>query len=313
MSKKFSIFNFQFSIALLFIIMLASCKTDAPWTTKNVEITMEVKTVSAGFIECNFSTNKEAYYLIAIEPARTDYDPMAHQKQFMTLALDSANVEYIQWRNWLLKSGETNIAPFASHALQYGDVNHFFTNLAPDTDYWVYTFVVNPDKLQPSGKLYLARLHTKVETEEQVFFEYRVRGYWDYIYPVDSVGDIYDHFPYMCATRDSLELLDEVPESERSTVLVDTVAIWYFSDYFLSFMEPGVDVSPLLNYGVKAVENDGWNSYLCFEEGHTYYTAIVGWDGVMGNNVIYKFTWTGEDFEAYFKNEDSFIYDWYDD
>ena len=313
MSKKFSIFNFQFSIALLFIIMLASCKTEAPWTTKDVNITMEVKTVSAGFIECEFSTNKEAYYLIAIEPARAGYDPMAHQKEFMMLALDSANVEYIQWRNWLLKSGETNIAPFASHALQYGKVNHFFTNLEPSTDYWVYAFVVNPDKLQPAGKLYLARLKTKAESTVNVFFEYRVHGYWDYIYPVDSTGHIYDHFPYMCATRDSLELLELVPASERSTVLVDTVALTYFSDYFEAFMEPGADVSSLLNYGVKAVENDGWNSYLVFEEGHTYYTAIVGWDGVMGNNVIYKFTWTGEDFEAYFKNEDSFIYDWYDE
>ena len=302
-----------FVLCLLSIVLCPSCKTEAPWTTKDVNITMEVKTVSAGFIECEFSTNKEAYYLIAIEPARTDYDPMAHQKEFMMLALDSANVEYIQWRNWLLKSGETNIAPFASHALQYGKVNHFFTNLEPSTDYWVFAFVVNPDKLQPAGKLYLARLKTKAESTVNVFFEYRVRGYWDYIYPVDSTGHIYDHFPYMCATRDSLEILEDVPESERSTVQLDTVALWYFSDYFEAFMKPGVDVSPLLNYGVKAVENDGWNSYLQFEVGHTYYTAIVGWDGEMGNNVIYKFTWTGEDFEAYFKNEDSFIYDWYDE
>lgn len=274
---------------------------------------MEVKTVSAGFIECNFSTTKEAYYLIAIEPAREDYDPMAHQKEFMMLALDSANVEYIQWRNWLLKNGETNIAPFASHALQYGDVNHFFTNLEPSAEYWVYAFIVNPDKLQPAGKLYLARLKTKEESSVNVFFEYRVRGYWDYIYPVDTLGNIYDQFPYMCATRDSLEILEQLPESERSTVQLDTVAMWYFSDYFLDFMQPGADVTPLLNYGVKAVENDGGSSYLCFEKGHTYYTAIVAWDGVMGNNVIYKFTWTGEDYEDYFKNEDSFIYDWYDE
>jgi hypothetical protein len=30
----------------------------------------------------------------------------------------------------------------------------------------------------------------------------------------------------------------------------------------------------------------------------------------MGNNVIYKFHWTGEDYEAYCTDEDSFIYDW---
>ena len=30
----------------------------------------------------------------------------------------------------------------------------------------------------------------------------------------------------------------------------------------------------------------------------------------MENNVIYKFHWTGEDYEAYYRDEDSFIYDW---
>ena len=30
----------------------------------------------------------------------------------------------------------------------------------------------------------------------------------------------------------------------------------------------------------------------------------------MGNNVIFKFHWTGEDYEAYYTDEDSFIYDW---
>ena len=302
-----------FILCLLSIVLCPSCKSEAPWTTKNVTLTMNIKTVSAGFIECEFSTNKEAYYLVAIEPARAGYDPMAHQKDFMMLALDSANVEYIQWRNWLLRNGETNIAPFSSHALQYGKTSRFFTNLKPDTEYWVYAFVVNPDKLQPAGKLYLSRVTTKTESIVNVFFEYRVHGYWDYVYPVDARGEIYDHFPYMCDIIDSLELLAQVPASERSTALVDTVAIRYFTKYYETLMNSGIDISSLLNYGVKATNNDGWSSYLEFEKGHTYYKAIVGWDGEMGNNVIYKFKWKGENFEAYFKNEDSFIYDWFDE
>ena len=43
------------------------------------------------------------------------------------------------------------------------------------------------------------------------------------------------------------------------------------------------------------------------EEGHTYYTAIAGCDGVVDGGVIYKFRWTGEDFETYFKDEDSIV------
>jgi hypothetical protein len=173
--------------------------------------------------------------------------------------------------------------------------------------------VVNPDELHPAGKLYLARLKTKEESVVNVFFEYRVRGAWDYIYPVDTVGDIYDHFPFICLTLDSLNILEQVEEAQRPTVNLDTVAIEYFSEYFLSLMASKEDVSRLLNYGVKASEHDGWTTPVEFEIGHTYYTAIVGWDGVMGNNVIYKFNWTGDNFEAYFKNEDSFIYDWFDE
>lgn len=287
-----------------------SCKSEPPWTTKNVSLSMDVKTVSAGFIECEFSTDKDAYYLVAIEPARKGYDPLAHQKEFMMLALDSANVVYIQWRNWLLRNGETNIAPFASHALQYGKTIRFFTNLKPDTEYWVYAFVVNPDKLQSAGKLHLERVMTKKESIMNVFFEYRVRGDWDYVYPVDAQGEIYDHFPYMCDIRDSLDIAELVPEAQRSTTPIDSVAIMYFTDYYYTLMTLDADISALLNYGVKAIHNDGWSSYLESPKGHTYYKAIVGWDGEMGNNVIYKFTWKGENYEAYFKNEDSFIYDW---
>ena len=47
---------------------------------------MSVGRVSAGFAQCSFSTTKDAYYLISIEPVRAGYNPMDHQKQFMMLA-----------------------------------------------------------------------------------------------------------------------------------------------------------------------------------------------------------------------------------
>ena len=78
-----------------------------------------------------------------------------------------------------------------------------------------------------------------------------------------------------------------------------------WTEYFLDIMANNLTDNVI--YGVKAVENDGWTSYLHFEAGHTYYTAIVAWDGLMGSNVIYRFTWTGENFEAYFKDEDSIV------
>ena len=303
------------AVLCLALILFAGCNPDAHWETSNVDISMSVQTVSAGYIECSFSTSKDAYYLVSCVPVEEGYDPMTHQKQFMTLALDSANVEYINWRYLLLKEGVTPIAPFASHALQYGKVDYFFTNLTPGTDYWVYAFVVNPETLKPAGKLHMMTLTTTETSVVDVRFEYRVRGLWDYIYPIynDSINDranygkINSHFPYLAATRDSLEIAYWYEQEFEEPTLPEL----YFSDLFLGISK--FNLTDHIRYGVQVVENNGVNSDIEFEEGHTYYTAIVSFDGFIGNNVIYKFKWKGENFEAYFKNEDSFIYDWFDE
>ncbi|MBR6493472.1 MAG: hypothetical protein IKT13_06000 [Paludibacteraceae bacterium] len=273
-------------------VLFPSCNPEAPWETKKVDLTMTINTVSAGFIECSFSTNKNAYYLIAIEPARKGEDPMTHQKQFMMLAMDSANLEYIAWRNELLKSGEMNVAPFASHALQYGSVTHFFTGLQPSTDYWVYAFVVNPDKMQSAGKLYLSTVTTTAYSVLDIHFDYRVKGHWDYVYPVDSLGNIYTQFPYIATTMDSAVMMkDDIDAIAEFLVWVDN-----------QFEHP--ELADVL-YGVKAVENDGWQSSVMFEEGHTYYTALAGFDGLFEHLTLYKFKWTGEDYNQFYHDTDS--------
>lgn len=295
MRIKFKISNLKSQIALLFIIMLSSCNPDAPWTTQNVSVRMHTRVVSAGYAEVSFSTDRDAYYFIDCVPVREGENPLEHPKQFMMLALDSAYTAYIEWRNWLLKEGEFNIAPFSSHMLQYGAVDRFFTNLKPETDYWVYAFVVNPEKLEPVGKLYLETITTTDHSIMDVHFEYRVRGLWDYIYPLNPDKNINNSYPYLAATQDSAYLTDVEKQSPEE----------YFSSLFDMLAKAGA-VSDI-RYGVQAVQNDGINSFVLFEQGHTYYTAIAGFDGVVGGGVIYKFTWTGEDFEAYFTDEDNIV------
>ena len=273
-------------------MLLSSCDPEARWETKNVDIRMSLNNISAGFAECTFSTNKEAYYLIDCVPAREGEDPMKEQKQFMTLALDSAYAEYLAWRNDLLKESEFNIAPFASHALQYGDVDYIFTGLDADTHYWIFAFVVNPETMKPAGKLHLMDAYTTAGSTMTIQFEYRVKGYWDYIYPMNEYGNIVNRFPYVATTRDSLEIVESG----------DTPDMYFGFWYGLQLQYPQyVNVM----YGVKAVENDGWDTYVLFEEGHTYYTYISGFDGSFNHHVIYKFTWTGEDFEQYFTEADA--------
>ncbi len=285
----------RYIYCLLFVCLLASCDPDATWETEDVTINISVQSVSAGFIECDFSTNKEAYYLIACQEVDENFNPMTRQKQFMTLALDSANAEYLLWRNSLLREGEFNIASFASHTLQYGSINHFFTNLLPNKKYWVYAFVVNPETLKPAGKLFLQTIQTTEKSTIPISFEYRVKGYWDYLYPVDAEGNIYTRFPYIATTRDSAFFaeMEIVPE-----------------DYFDTWLQVTMDfnLNDHIFYGVRAVENTYYtSSYLTFEYDHTYYTAIAAFDGGLGKKVIYKFHWLGEDTEYYFTEQDAYF------
>ena len=128
-----------------------------------------------------------------------------------------------------------------------------------------------------------------------VHFEYRIRGYWDYIYPLNPDGKINNRYPYLAATRDSTFLADVVEQSPEE----------YFSDLFDFLAE--MNYVKDIRYGVQVVLNDGVDSDVRFEQGHTYYTAIAGFDGVVGGGVIYKFTWLGEEYEAYLKDEDNIV------
>ena len=277
---------------IVFIALCAiSCNPEAKWETKDVTLNMTVNTVSAGFIECSFSTDKDAYYLISIVEPWEDYNPVTNQKQFMQLALDSAYADYLMWRNGLLREKEFNVAPFSSHSLHYGNTRHFFTGLLPDRDYWVFAFVVNPETLKPTGNLIIENIKTTEESVMEVHFDYRVKGSWDYIYPIDTTGKVQNRFPYIATTRDSLTLTEDSLFSEEGAVL-------YFYFWCLErFFEPE---KANVTYGVHAVDNDGWQSSEMFQEGHTYYTAICGFDGSFKQMTIYRFVWTGEKCEFYY-------------
>lgn len=280
-------------ILLLLALLSWSCDPNAYWVNdESLKVQMTVETVSAGFVECSFSTDKEAYYLISIEKVSGDYDPLTHQKQFMMLALDSANLKYLAWRNRLLKEGEFNIAPFSSHSLKYGPTKHFFTALTPETDYWVFAFAVNPETLQPISTLTIQKVRTTAESVIDAHFEYRVKGVWDYIYPVDSKGNILANFPYIATTRDSAELEGDPKYAPY---------IFFIEWTYMMHEEPEM---AKIRYGVQVVENDGLDSYLEFEENHTYYTFISSYDGYMTDSTIYRFVWQGDSTNYYFVDTD---------
>ncbi len=272
------------------LISFAACNPEVAAYTEGVEIMIDIEQVSAGFAQVSFSTNKEAFYLISIQPTQEGVDPQQIAKTFMLLSLDSAYVDYLYWRNKQLQQYIPFVADFSSHSLQYGDITHFFTLLQPKTEYWVYAFVVDPNTNKPAGKLFVETITTDSISTIPLQFEYRVDGYWDYIYPVDSTGKVVSTIPWVCETIDSISIREggwRVPGE------------YFFSRFKNVYYE---DYERIL-YGIYAHENDGvgdGTSATHFQEGVTYYTGMAALDAPLAfplpRNIynIYRFTWQGD-------------------
>lgn len=282
--------NIRRLLPIVLCAVLAACNPNAVAYTEGVEITIDVEQVSAGFAQVRFSTNKEAFYLISIQPTREDIDPQKIAKTFMLLSLDSAYADYLYWRNKQLQQHIPFVADFPSHSLQYGNIKHFFTLLRPNTEYWVYAFVVDPITNKPAGKLFVETITTDSTSRIPVQFEYRIDGYWDYIYPKDSMGEIISTIPWVGETIDSVSIREGGWNSPGE----------YFFERFKHVYHE--DYERIL-YGIYAHENNGISdgtSATYFKEGTTYYTAMAALDAPLKfplpRNIynIYRFTWIGE-------------------
>ncbi|MEE0921986.1 MAG: hypothetical protein U0L47_05780 [Paludibacteraceae bacterium] len=282
--------NIRRLLPIVLCAVLAACNPNAVAYTEGVEITIDVEQVSAGFAQVRFSTNKEAFYLISIQPTREDIDPQKIAKTFMLLSLDSAYADYLYWRNKQLQQHIPFVADFPSHSLQYGNIKHFFTLLRPNTEYWVYAFVVDPITNKPAGKLFVETITTDSTSRIPVQFEYRIDGYWDYIYPTDSMGEIISTIPWVGETIDSVSIREGGWNSPGE----------YFFERFKHVYHE--DYERIL-YGIYAHENNGVSdgtSATYFKEGTTYYTAMAALDAPLKfplpRNIynIYRFTWIGE-------------------
>lgn len=279
-------------VVIALTVMAAACNPEAPYSLKtDTELDLRVEQVSAGFLSVDVTPSRDVYYLVSVEKVVAGIDLDTYQKQFMQLALDSAYTEYIAWRHNLLRQGVPvhQIASFQDHALTYGKADYFAAYLQPDTDYWVYAFVVNPETNKPVTRLFWQTVHTAETSTVYCKFRYRIRDTWDYVYPVDEQGHILSDFPYAGATVDSARLwqaLQTYPEGKRYPAN-------FFADSLTQLLAER-DNAPIL-FGVFARNHapEEHEGTLPFEEGVTYYTAFAGLDGGLnpGQNGMYRFTW----------------------
>ncbi len=277
----------------------------------NVVIDINPVASSSGFIRCIFTPNKDAYYHIGIIPVSEapDVTNNAAVRTFMSLMLDKTYADYIYWRYDLLVNGSPYVAGFPTHSLQYGETDKMFTLLKPGTDYMIYAFVVDAKTNKPDGRLFTYNMSTTEKSLcKDTKFEYRVKGMWDYIYPVDGEsGIVLTYVPWAGKTIDSLQMYD----TGYYAGYVSPRA--YFMSEFNDYME--YQENDRLHLGIYAHNNDGvgdGTSETLFEEGHTYYTAITVMDGYFEDNamVIYKFRWEGEKTSLLFKHPQRLTTDW---
>lgn len=302
LSRLMSLSIFGLCLTGIALGVLPSCNPEAKAVsgmTVNIEINPLV--ISSGFMQFELETNKEAYYYVGIVPRSLapDLSNNSAVRAFMNLVLDEAYTNYVAWRHSLLEKGVPYIAEFPTHSLQYGKVEYNFTLLEPETEYMIYAFVVDAKTNKADGRLFTYYASTYDESfYEDMQFEYRVRGYWDYVYPVYNFHgsenyDIIDFVPWVGATVDSLQVYD----------LPFMTVHDFFGDLFGQYVD--YQLSDWLHFGIYAHNNNGagdGTSDTWFEEGHTYYTGLALMDGYLDKNIIaiYKFTWHGENTQYYF-------------
>lgn len=264
----------------------------------DVSIDIKINRVSAGFADITFTPDRPAYFLYSVDRVVPGVDPDKYEQLFMDLALDSAYVEYVQWRHDHYMHLETVVADFASHNLSYGKTDYTQNFLHPDTDYWVYGFVVDAESNQANGKLFWTTIHTETESIfKDIRFRYRIKGTWDYVYPYDiKLNELVTDIPWVGQTADSLQIR-ALGFSSPGAYFDSKFVTDYHHNYGSTFV------------GVYAHNNDGigdGTSSTKFEVGHTYYTAMATLDGPRNECFdIYKFTWEGPQMEREFTHEDS--------
>jgi len=287
--------NKVYIVLALLSALLAGCSEYAPYKTKNVSLDIQILDVSAGYANISITPSKNTFYYAGLMeldsnqavPAQDDYN-------FMYLQLDQANIDYLEWRHDLLKDDVPYIASFVDHVLYYGNVEHTIVHLVPGRSYLVYAFVVDPETVKPVGNMYCKSFTTTDSSYKKINFDYRIDGWWDFVYPLDSTGLVNSCHPYMVYTVSQDSLLadfdnDTVKEYHKPYVYIGLRLATY--NYVTTAYEEN-----RIEYGVYSASHE-YAEYapdsVVFEPGKTYYTGIFSADGMLNHKQfqIYKFTW----------------------
>ena len=300
------------TLVSLALCMLTACNPEANAVSgDHVKIDIYTNVVSSGYMQVTFRPNADAYYHVGIVPIdqAPDTSSAISVKNFMQQQLDRTYADYLNWRPLLLEEGVSTIAEFATHSLQYGSDKYYFTFLVPDNEYMIYAYAVDAKTNKPDGKFASLFIRTeRTSMFEDLQFEYRVRGYWDYVYPAyqltdDAAPEVLTWVPWAGASVDSATLAesDYTNPKEYFMDLFDEYTLYKQNNY--------------IHFGIDVRNNNYYTpgtSETIFEEGHTYYTGLSLMDGYLSDSTlyIYRFRWENEQTQLYLTAKDALTTEW---
>lgn len=268
--------------SLVLAALAASCSKDAVYNILNVSIKNEIDDISRGHIHASFTPNRDAWYMTGLLEKSDEYNPEKYPDHFMVLMLDSLYREYLDWRYEYLKDEVPYIADFASHSLNYGNTEKNFEGLKPDTDYWLYSFVVDPESNSHVGELFLNTVHTLDKSSfGNIFFSAQIVDQAINAYVLDKKGgSIKDKVPFLFEMIDSVALRDSYPEGPVEDAIQNYQEEMYdlYKQYDL--------INWVVSYGKISID---WSEYL--ENNETLYLALGVVDAGLSNKTCYKFKW----------------------
>jgi len=277
--------------------MLSGCKSYAPYKTKDVSLDLQLLDVSAGYARIKITPSKDTYYYVGvIELDSGQTSPVQDASHFMTLQLDQANIDYLNWRHNLLEENVPYIASFVDHVLYYGTLEHTIVHLMPGQNYMLFAFVVDPILITPVGELYYKTFVTTDSSYKDIYFDYRIDDWWDFVYPVDSIGEINSYHPYMVSTVTQDSLLAYFGNDTVGAIGLNKPYVYFWLklatyNYLISEYDESI-----IEYGVYSASHEYAEfapDSVTFNPGTTYYTGIFSADGMVNQKQfqVYKFTW----------------------
>lgn len=148
----------RFLVIAVLLAAAVACSYEQKISYKATALHVALDVIKSNYILVSVQPdNDKVFYLIA-PVKRTAYDECTQKmgksdEYVMQAIIDSSRAYYNTWLGYAIRPDDKYIATFQDLMLYYAAQSRYFTGLTPDTEYYLCTFCVHPDKQIPIGSL----------------------------------------------------------------------------------------------------------------------------------------------------------------